>query len=89
MADTEHERPARPPVHVPPANHGKTVAAWTLIWLVMVGAVATALGVVLDSVPLLAVGIGVIAVGLVAGWVLRLLGFGQAGHQQAGPGGQH
>ena len=65
------------PDAAPNANEGKTVAGWTLLYVVGLGATLVALGVVLSMMPLLWAGAGVIVLGLVASAVLRALGHGQ------------
>ncbi|MBD7917011.1 hypothetical protein H9657_01775 [Cellulomonas sp. Sa3CUA2] len=70
-------------MHLPPTtaptNHGRTVAAWTTTWGVVLGGVVAALGVALTYAWLFWVGMGVIVVALVLGKVLQLLGHGQGG----------
>lgn len=70
-------------IHLPPAvpatNHGRTVAAWTTTWGVVLGGVVAGLGVALTLAWLFWVGVGVIAVALVLGKVLQVLGHGQGG----------
>ncbi|WP_435736087.1 HGxxPAAW family protein [Cellulosimicrobium sp. PMB13] len=71
------------PPAAPPTNHGHTVAAWTTMIGIMLGALVAAIGVVLPAVSdvsavwLFWVGMGVVALSLVAGVVLRNMGYGQ------------
>jgi hypothetical protein len=72
------------PPAAPPTNHGHTVAAWTTMIGIMTGALVAAVGVVLPAVSdvssavwLFWVGMGVVALSLVAGVVLRNMGYGQ------------
>ena len=67
------------PPTTPPTNHGRTLAAWTTTWSVVLGAVVAALGVAFTLAWLFWVGMAVIAAGLVLGKVLQLLGHGQGG----------
>lgn len=67
------------PPSSPPANHGKTIAAWTTTWVVVAGGVVAAIGMVLSLVWLFWVGIGLCIAGLVVGKVLSVLGYGQGG----------
>lgn len=69
------ERPALPPA--PPANHGNTRAAWVTVTVIMIGALVAALAVVAAQPWLFWVGLGIAALGLVVGRVMRWLGFGQ------------
>lgn len=70
-------------MHLPPTsaptNHGRTVAAWTTTWVVVLGGVVAGLGVALTFAWLFWTGLGVVAVGLVLGKVLQVLGHGQGG----------
>ena len=61
----------------PPHNEGNTVAAWTLTILVVAGAIVFALGMAMAQSTLMMIGGGVIALGIIAGIVLSLAGFGQ------------
>ncbi|ADG74885.1 hypothetical protein Cfla_1990 [Cellulomonas flavigena DSM 20109] len=70
-------------MHLPPTsaptNHGRTLAAWTTTWVVVLGGVVAGLGVALTFAWLFWVGLGVIAAGLILGKVLQVLGHGQGG----------
>ena len=70
-------------MHLPPTsaptNHGRTVAAWTTTWVVVLGGVVAGLGVALTVAWLFWAGLGVVAAGLVLGKVLQVLGHGQGG----------
>ncbi|HWS57070.1 MAG TPA: HGxxPAAW family protein [Actinotalea sp.] len=74
------------PVSGPPANHGRTTAAWVTVTIVVLGALISSLAVVAGVAPVFWAGLGVVAIGLVAGRVLRMLGFGQPAEAPAGPG---
>ncbi len=65
---------------VPPQpfhNEGKTIAAWILTMGSVLGTVPVALGMILPMPVLIWVGIGMIAVAILAGVGLALAGFGQ------------
>jgi hypothetical protein len=66
------------PPSAPPTNHGHTVAAWTAMTGVMVGSLVAGVGVVLAAVWLFWVGMGIVALTLIAGGVLRNMGYGQS-----------
>ena len=68
---------AKLPPSGPPANEGKTVAAWTTVVIVLVGAVVAAVGVAAGLHWLAWVGGAIIVVGIVVGGVMRSLGHGQ------------
>jgi len=65
------------PPAAPPTNHGHTVAAWTTMIGIMLGALVASIGVVIAAVWLFWVGMGVVAAALVVGVVLRNMGYGQ------------
>ncbi|MFC8921752.1 HGxxPAAW family protein [Cellulosimicrobium sp. NPDC057127] len=65
------------PPAAPPTNHGHTVAAWFTMIGIIVGVLVAAVGVVVAAVWLFWVGMGVVAVSLLGGLVLRNLGYGQ------------
>ena len=88
MADNSLAHRAQNPtrtetIHLPPTtaptNHGRTVAAWTTTWVVVLGGVVAALGVTFTLMWLFWVGMGVAVLGVVLGKVLQLLGHGQGG----------
>ena len=80
MADVknhgEHEVAYLPP-SAPPANHGHTSAAWATTILVFLGVGIAAFAVLQAFVAVFWVGMGVVAIGLVVGKVMALLGYGQ------------
>ena len=65
------------PPAAPPTNHGHTVAAGRSMLGRRAGALGAASGVVVAAVWLFWVGMGVVAVALVGGLVLRNMGYGQ------------
>ena len=65
------------PVAAAPANEGKTVAAWTTVAIIVVGAIVAALGVAFGQAWLDWTGAAIILIGLVVGAVMRRAGFGQ------------
>lgn len=69
--------PSEVPIGVANTNHGRTVAAWTLMLVVSVGAVVSAVGFVLPSMPVIWAGAGVAVIGVIASIVLRAMGLGQ------------
>lgn len=67
------------PPSAPPTNHGHTTAAWTTVIVVLVGAVLSSVAMIFAAVPLVWVGGVVIVLGIIAGKVLQILGYGQGG----------
>ena len=67
------------PLSAAPKNHGRTIAAWTTVLVVVVGAIVSAVSTIFAIVPLVWTGAAVIVLGLVTGKVLQILGYGQGG----------
>ncbi|WP_058235674.1 HGxxPAAW family protein [Devriesea agamarum] len=67
----------------PPANHGKTVAAWVMFVGIAAGAIVVAVGIASAQHVVSLVGVIVLAVTLLLSFVLRLAGFGQKRRQAA------
>lgn len=61
----------------PPHNEGQTVAAWTLVAFVVAGCIGVGLGMALANSMVIIIGVALIALGLVAGFILSKAGFGQ------------
>ncbi|GAA4726333.1 hypothetical protein GCM10023216_16100 [Isoptericola chiayiensis] len=78
MTDNRTAEPTYLPEAVPPTNHGHTVAAWTAMIGVMIGALVSSIGC-LPGVPfaLFWVGLVVVVAACVAGLVMRNMGLGQ------------
>ena len=70
-------RPSEVPLAAAPANEGKTVAAWTTVAIVLVGAIVAALGVASGQVWLDWTGAAIVLAGLVVGAFMRRAGYGQ------------
>ncbi|MDO5495217.1 MAG: HGxxPAAW family protein [bacterium] len=60
-----------------PVNHGRTVASWTLVWIVVAGVVIAGIGFAIPHMPVLIAGLVILLAGIVAGLVMRGLGMGQ------------
>ena len=57
-------------------DHGHSVAAWTAVIIILIGAAVASWAVVIASVVLFWVGIGICVVGAVVGKVLGMAGYG-------------
>lgn len=77
MADSIEARPDYLPPGGPPANEGKTPAAWVTVGFLSLGSLVLAVGMILESVPAIVAGAVVIIGSLVVGKVLQAMGFGQ------------
>ena len=69
----DYDLPPKAPFH----NEGKTVAGWVMFWGVCLGAVVTALGLVLWQMGVLVAGVAVLVLTVVASIVLSAVGLGQ------------
>lgn len=73
-------------------SHGHSTAAWTGVMIILVGAVVMALAVVFAWVAWFIVGAVIVVVGIIAGKVLAMAGYGdkastyQAAHRDGGRG---
>ncbi|HCK79336.1 MAG TPA: hypothetical protein DHW34_04915 [Actinobacteria bacterium] len=58
-------------------DHGNTVAAWTLVAIVIVGCTIGSVGFIVAQPPLVIVGTVVALLGVVVGKVLQMMGLGK------------
>jgi hypothetical protein len=67
--------------HVEPDHdaHGQSVAAWTAVGIIFVGALVMAIAVVIAAVWLFVVGAVIAVAGGISGKVLSAMGFGASG----------
>jgi hypothetical protein len=77
----EAQRPARQS-EVPHDDHGHSVAAWTLVIIVLVGVLVGCVALIANQPWLFWVGLGVIVVGVIVGKVLQVMGFGVKTYEQ-------
>lgn len=70
--------------HMAEQGHGHSRAAWTAVTILLVASFLISLAVVITSWPLAIVGIALIVVGVAAGKVLAMAGFGQAKPKHSG-----
>lgn len=59
-------------------GHGHSVAAWTAVAVILVGAAVASVAVVIPSMLVGVIGVVIMAAGVVAGKVLSSMGYGQA-----------
>jgi hypothetical protein len=64
-------------------DHGHSVAAWTAVTIILVGAAVAAFSVAVTNTTLFVIGIALCVVGAVAGKVLSMAGYG--GKTTTGP----
>lgn len=58
-------------------DHGSTPAAWTAVVIMLVGSIIGCIAVLMLNWVLLAVGFGVIALGVLVGWTMSMMGYGK------------
>jgi hypothetical protein len=58
------------------SHHGNSVAAWTMVLILMLGALVVSVGISLANLTVVIVGVVIAVVGLIAGKVLSLAGYG-------------
>jgi hypothetical protein len=73
---SHHVEPDQLP-DIAPHNEGKTPAAWVTNGGIVLGMAISGVGMMLPNSVMIWAGLGVVAVALVAGAVLRGLGYGQ------------
>ncbi|MGD6978757.1 MULTISPECIES: HGxxPAAW family protein [Citricoccus] len=71
------------PTHAEPLGHGNSPAAWTLVLLLLLGAVLVSIGMLADLMFLTIAGIVAAAAGVIAGFVMGKAGMGTKGHAKA------
>jgi hypothetical protein len=57
-------------------SHGHSLASWTLVALILVGSFLISLGIVITNVPIAVIGAVICVLGLIAGRLLQMAGFG-------------
>ncbi|MDI3330961.1 MAG: HGxxPAAW family protein [Micrococcus sp.] len=71
------------PTHAEPLGHGNSPAAWTLVLLVLLGAVLVSIGMLGDLLFFTIAGIVAAVAGVIAGFVMGKAGMGTKGHAKA------
>ena len=57
-------------------NHGNSVAAWVMVGIILLASAVMSIAMIFPNVPLFIGGVVLVIVGLVAGKVLALAGYG-------------
>ncbi|HET9828785.1 MAG TPA: HGxxPAAW family protein [Nocardioidaceae bacterium] len=79
----EAQRPAQRTAEPHHDDHGHSVAAWTLVTIVLLGVLVGCVALIANQPWLFWVGLGVIVVGVIAGKVLQVMGFGVKTYEQS------
>ena len=64
-------------------SDGQSLAAWTAVAILLVATFLICLAVVLASWPMAIVGVALVVVGVAAGKILALAGYGQTGREKS------
>jgi len=59
------------------SNHGSTPAAWTLVVIMTIGFIVSAVALVIGQWPIFWVGVGIVALSAVVGGIMKAAGLGQ------------
>jgi len=77
MVQTPEPHTYELPAAAPHSNHGRTKAAWVLMWGVCLSFLVTGVGLILDRNIVAIVGVAVLVVSIVLSVVMRGMGLGQ------------
>lgn len=69
------------PPRVPDPQQGHSIAAWTTVLIILLGALLGAVGLVFELHWLSWTGLGVAILGVIVGKILQVMGFGQVEQQ--------
>jgi hypothetical protein len=58
------------------AHHGNTPAAWTAVFIILVGFTVGGIGLVVSSMPVFWVGVALVPIGGIVGKVMQRMGLG-------------
>ncbi|GHD01416.1 HGxxPAAW family protein [Zhihengliuella salsuginis] len=67
------------PMHAEQPGHGNSVAAWSMVAVMLLGFAVGCVGFTIANMIVLSVGIVIILAGLILGWILKKAGFGVGG----------
>ncbi|MCO1339878.1 hypothetical protein BJH93_13410 [Kocuria polaris] len=85
MADaTTESTHAVDPMHSEQPGHGNSIAAWAMVAVMLLGFLVGCIGFTIPNIPVLVVGIVIIPLGLILGWILKKAGFGVGGAKSKG-----
>jgi hypothetical protein len=62
------------------AHHGNTPAAWTGVFVILVGFVVAGIGLVLENMLLFWIGVVLAPVGVIVGKIMQKMGLGAEGN---------
>ena len=83
---TEQETAQSASMHDEVIGHGNSPAAWTCVLVMTVGCLVSAIGFMMASHLVFWGGMGVVAIGLIVGWIMKKAGYGVDGDKLKGSG---
>lgn len=75
----ENQAEVHASIHDETIGHGNTPAAWTCVLVMIIGAGISSVGYIIASVLWFCIGLGVMVLGLLVGFILRKAGYGVGG----------
>ncbi|MFJ7750799.1 HGxxPAAW family protein [Arthrobacter sp. NPDC097144] len=82
----ENEAERHASIHDETIGHGNTPAAWTCVLIMIVGAAVSCIAFIAASTLWFCVGLGVMVVGLLVGFVMKKAGYGVGGSKLSNSG---
>lgn len=67
------------PVYNEEIGHGNSIAAWACVGLMIVGSIVAGIAFANHSATIVYAGLGVMVLGLIVGWIMKMAGFGVGG----------
>lgn len=83
---TAHTKQGPDPVLAEPVGHGNSIAAWTGVGIIFLGFLVGCIAFALHAPIGVYIGIAIVVIGLIAGGVMRMIGFGVGGHRSTNDG---
>ncbi len=68
-------------IHDESVGHGNSPAAWTCVFVMILGAAIASVGYIMASHLVFWTGVGVMFVGLIVGYIMKKAGYGVGGHK--------
>lgn len=67
------------PMHAEEIGHGNSIAAWTLVGISLIGFIIGGIAFAGHNPTMVYVGIGVVILGMIGGWIMKKAGYGVGG----------
>lgn len=76
---TDDGRVLNDPTHAKPIGHGNSSASWALVFLELAGVLIGGIGMLTAVMPVIIVGVSLMVLGVLVGFVMRQMGYGVGG----------